>query len=99
MSDDGYRGPVTLAVSGRTVEAQAELRGAVEPISGRYRWYGRLSADAEIAELAGVRTRGITLTTPYGSVTTTLADADPWGRYRVGGEGSPPFPVLTEPPA
>lgn len=99
MSDDGYRGRVTLAVTGRTVEVEAELRGGVEPISGHYQWYGRLAAADAVRELAAAQARDVTLTTPHGSVTTTLTDADPWGRYRVGGVGAPPFPMLTEPPA
>jgi hypothetical protein len=99
MPDDGYRGRVTLAVAGRRVEVEADLRGGVEPISGQYQWYGRLAAAEAVRELAAAHARGVTLTTPHGSVTTTLADVDPWGRYRVGGVGSPPFPVLTEPPA
>ncbi|HEY1699847.1 MAG TPA: DUF4873 domain-containing protein [Trebonia sp.] len=31
--------------------------------------------------------------TPHGTAVTTLADADPWGRYRLQGFGRPPFPV------
>jgi hypothetical protein len=92
---DGYRGEVELGDGARRVRVGAELRGAPEPISGAYRWYGRLAADAVVAELATSRARDLTLTTPYGSVTTTLTDVDPWGRYRVGGTGTPPFPAST----
>jgi len=95
--DEGYRGMVRLSGGGTTVRVAAELRGGFEPITGDYRWYGRLGADPAVAELAASRARDLTLTTPYGSVTTTLTDADPWGRYRVGGVGVPPFPVSTAP--
>ncbi|BCJ31943.1 DUF4873 domain-containing protein [Actinocatenispora sera] len=94
---DGYRGEVELGDGARSVRVGAELRGALEPISGAYRWYGRLAADPAITGLATSQARNLTLTTPYGSVTTTLTDADPWGRYRVGGTGRPPFPVSTTP--
>ena len=96
-SDDGYRGPVQLSDGDRVVRVDAELRGGLEPISGAYRWYGRLAADAAVTELATSRARNLTLTTPHGSATTTLTDADPWGRYRVGGAGTPPFVVSTTP--
>lgn len=96
---DGYRGEVELGDGARSVRVGAELRGVLEPISGAYRWYGRLAADAAVTELATARARNLTLTTPYGSVTTTLTDVDPWGRYRVGGAGTPPFPASTTPSA
>lgn len=94
---DGYRGEVELGGGGRSVRVGAQLRGALEPISGSYRWYGRLDADPAVTELAASRARNLTLTTPYGSVTSTLTDVDPWGRYRVGGVGAPPFPVSRTP--
>lgn len=96
--DDGYRGPVALHTSDRSVRVDAELRGEFEPISGRYRWYGRLAADPVVTELATGHARGVTLTTPYGEAAVTLADADPWGRYRVAGTGRPPYPTPTAPP-
>lgn len=99
MSTDGYRGPVRLRAGDHEVVAEAELRGASEPITGRYQWYGRLAASPAVTELAARQTRNITLTTPYGTVTTTLSDIDPWGRYRVAGTGCPPFPVPVEPGA
>ncbi|MGA8116655.1 MAG: DUF4873 domain-containing protein, partial [Actinocatenispora sp.] len=95
--EDGYRGPVTLSVDGRSVRVDAELRGEFEPISGRYRWYGRLAADDGVAGLAADRARDVTVRTPHGEARTTLTDADPWGRYRVSGTGPPPFPVGTAP--
>lgn len=96
---DGYRGPVTLRAADREVVADAELRGGTEPISGRYQWYGRLAASPAVTDLAARQARGIALSTPYGTVTTTLSDVDPWGRYRVAGTGCPPFPVPVEPEA
>lgn len=96
---DGYRGSVTLRVEGRAIAVSAELRGHLDPISGHYHWYGRLAADPVVTELAGRAARGVRLATPHGEVVTTLADADPWGRFRVSGRGRPPFRVLAEPPS
>jgi uncharacterized protein DUF4873 len=90
---DGYRGPVTLHAPGHDIVADADLRGALEPITGHYQWYGRLAATPAITTLATHHSRNITLTTPYATVTTTLSDPDPWNRYRISGTGHPPFPL------
>ncbi len=97
--EDGYRGTVQLQAAGWQVEVAAELRGAFEPISGRYQWYGRLAADQQVTELASRHARGVTLRTSYGAAVTTLNDVDPWGRYRVSGTGRPPFEVRTSVPS
>jgi hypothetical protein len=38
------------------------------------------------------------LRTTQGEAQTQLTDVDPWGRYRVGGFGPPPFLVQTDLP-
>ena len=91
MDDDGYAGPATVQVADRSVEVTAKLAGAFDPISGKYHWYGRVSATLDLAPLAG---KPVTLRTPHGAVETTLADLDPWGRARVEGFGTAPFEVL-----
>jgi hypothetical protein len=92
--EDGYRGPATLEANGRRVEVEVTLTGHFEPITGKYRWYGRVAASPEVAELLGDASKKVVLTTPHGSVETALSDVDPWGRPRVEGFGRAPFEVL-----
>ncbi len=98
--DDGWTGPAVLVHGGTTVAVEATLRGQVDTIAGSYHWYGRLAADPAVTALAAaVGHRGtVTLRTPRGEAPTALADADPWGRFRVEGRGHAPFHVLTEVP-
>lgn len=95
MSDeDGYRGPATLEAGERRIEVEVTLAGHFDPISGKYRWYGRVAASPEVSALLGDASRRVVLTTPHGSVETALSDVDPWGRPRVEGAGAAPFEVL-----
>lgn len=95
MSDephDGYAGPVTVVVGETAVPADAVLRGHLEPIDGRYHWYGRLSPNPEL----DVMVEGATpaeIRTPTGSASGKLGDPDTWNRLRVSGVGRPPFPL------
>lgn len=95
MDDDGYTGPAELISEGRTTPAQVRLAGHFDPISGRYTWYGRVSASPEVAELIGSGPRSVLLRTPHGEASTTLSDVDPWGRPRVEGFGAAPFAVTS----
>lgn len=93
MSDDeGYDGPATLLHDGERIDVAARLAGAFDPVAGKYHWYGRVSAERDLAPLAGTR---MSLCTPYGTAETALADLDPWGRARVEGFGAAPFEVTT----
>lgn len=94
--DDGYDGPAELIdADGTVTDVEVSLRGAFEPISGSYRWYGRVAASDAVARLAASTARTVVLRTPHGEVTTALTDLDPWNRPRVEGFGSPPFPVVS----
>ena len=92
--DDGYEGPAELVVDGRAVAVTVTLAGHLDPISGHYRWYGRVAATPEVTELAAAGARTVLLRTPHAEVGTKLTDVDPWGRPRVEGFGAAPFPVL-----
>lgn len=78
------------AAAEQGVEVAVSLRGAFSPLDGLFHWYGRLEAGADLGggDGGGARVR---LTTPHGSATGRLSDRDPWGRWRVGGTGTPPF--------
>jgi hypothetical protein len=95
LADDGYDGPAELVADDAAVPVQVTLRGHFEPISGKYRWYGRVAASAQVTELVGSGARSVVLRTPHGEVATSLTDVDPWGRPRVEGFGAAPFPVVT----
>jgi hypothetical protein len=98
--EDGYRGPGSLRLAdGQELEVDVTLRGYVEPLDGRYHWYGRVAVHAGLeAALGGKRAQAV-ITTPQGEATGELSDVDPWGRYRIAGTSTPPFAVLTEVPA
>ncbi|MEO8887913.1 MAG: DUF4873 domain-containing protein [Jatrophihabitantaceae bacterium] len=91
--EDGYQGPGQLLEGSDTVDVQVTLSGRFDPISGHYRWYGRVGASPEVTALVGGAGRRVVLRTPYGEVETALADVDPWGRPRVAGIGPAPFGV------
>jgi len=94
IEDDGYAGPAELIADGDVVPVQVELAGHFDPISGHYRWYGRVAASEPVAALVASGARAVQLRTPHASVETTLSDVDPWGRPRVEGVGRAPFEVL-----
>lgn len=93
-----YDGPavveaVTEAADGAgdgALEVSVRLRGHVEPIDGRFHWYGRIAADRALDE----RHRSgatVTLRTAHGQAQGRLSNKDPWGRFRITGTGRPPF--------
>lgn len=93
--EDGYQGPAELVAGDSTVHVTVDLRGHFDPISGKYRWYGRVAASPEVTELVAAGHRAVQLRTPHAEVSTSLADVDPWGRPRVEGFGGAPFAVAT----
>ena len=95
MDDDGYTGPAELISEGHSTPVGVKLAGHFDPISGRYSWYGRVSASPGVAELVAAGRRSVLLRTPQGEAQTTLSDVDPWGRPRVEGFGAAPFAVTS----
>jgi uncharacterized protein DUF4873 len=98
MTDGGYTGPATLLVADREVRVDVDLRGHFQPIDGRYHWYGRLAANAELDDIVAGRKRTAVLRTGDGEATGEVSDPDPWRRYRITGVSTPPFRIETEPP-
>jgi Domain of unknown function (DUF4873) len=73
------------------VPVRVTLRGAFQPLDGRFHWWGRVAATDRLPEaLSG---REVVLRTPYGEGAGRLSDIDPWGRHRITGTGRPPFGV------
>ncbi len=86
---EAYDGPATITAGEDRVETTARLRGFFDPIDGSFHWYGRLAADPAIDAIGnGGR---VALATRHGVAEGRLSDVDPWGRFRVGGTGRPPF--------
>ena len=95
MSDhqDGYSGPARLTIGQAEFDIQVELRGHFEPIDGRYHWYGRIAqCEALATALRGVKAAGV-IQTALRSGPCEVAEPDTWGRYRITGYSTPPFPV------
>ncbi|WP_433801417.1 DUF4873 domain-containing protein [Actinomycetospora sp. CA-084318] len=98
--DDGYRGPASVRLAdGQVLDVEVTLRGYVEPLDGRYHWYGRVAVHAELEALLGGKRAQAVVSTPQGEAAGELSDVDPWGRYRIAGVSTPPFAVVTEVPA
>ncbi|KNX37654.1 DUF4873 domain-containing protein [Luteipulveratus halotolerans] len=87
---EAYDGVAMVSSPDATAEVGVRLRGAFQPIDGRFHWYGRLASDSVVSERFSSGTT-VTLSTPHGSAAGRLSDVDPWGRFRVTGVGRPPF--------
>jgi hypothetical protein len=89
---EAYSGParLTTGAPGEAHEVEVQLRGHLEPIDGRFHWYGRIAADSALAARHQPGTTMV-LQTPYGAAAGRIADLDPWGRFRITGFGAPPF--------
>ena len=73
------------------VPVEVSLRGAFQPLDGRYHWYGRIAPSELLpSTLSGSE---VVVRTPYGEGAGRLSDVDPWGRHRISGTGRPPFEV------
>ncbi|MDR7302879.1 DUF4873 domain-containing protein [Haloactinomyces albus] len=94
--EDDYRGPAVVFTEEREITVEVVLRGHFQPIDGRFHWYGRVAANPEVDELTGGRKTEVVLRTPDGQAVATLADPDPWNRYRISGLGYPPYAPATD---
>lgn len=85
--EEAYDGPARLVGDENAWDVEVTLRGAFQPIDGRFHWYGRVSGRVE-----GIHSgQRLTVQTEHGSAEAKLSDEDPWGRFRVNGTGRPPF--------
>jgi len=86
-----YAGPAELiAEDDQGLNVEVQLRGHLEPIDGRFHWYGRIAADDAVAvhHRSGAT---VAVRTPHGTAAGRISDVDPWGRFRITGLGTPPF--------
>jgi hypothetical protein len=93
-ADGGAERAGDAADGGVCVRVQAHLAGHFSPLTGDYRWRGRLSPSPEVTEAfrSGVRT--VVVRTPDGfEGTGVLDEPNLWGGHPVNGAGAPPFAV------
>jgi hypothetical protein len=90
---DGYTGTATLVVETIEIPVEVDLRGHFQPIDGYYRWYGRIMVNEQVTAISGGKKVPVEIRTPTHSANGEISDPDPWGRYRIMGTSTPPFPV------
>jgi cation diffusion facilitator CzcD-associated flavoprotein CzcO len=96
--------------SGGEYRIEVDLRGHFEPIDGLYHWYGRAAVDLpEDRNATGMlrllipvnqtsQVTGLTFGEESQRCTPCqIGDRDPWGRWRLSGTGTPPFPLAETP--
>lgn len=94
--DDGHTGPAQVTVGQTVHDVEVALAGHLEPLDGRYHWYGRIAQHDELdaAKRAGATT--VRLAVPgRDAVEGRLAEHDAWGNLRVTGLGAPPFELTS----
>ncbi|MCE5292319.1 MAG: DUF4873 domain-containing protein [Nocardiaceae bacterium] len=87
MNDPDYRGPAVLSVDGDDFPVMAVLAGHLDPIDGKFHWFGRISGP----KLPNPGRMSAHVTIGPESRAVRLEERDPWGNLRVSGVGSPPY--------
>jgi hypothetical protein len=90
--EDGYRGSARLAAGDDAIDVDVVLAGHLEPLDGKYHWYGRIAQNdaVDAAKKSGTTTVGIAIA-DGASAEGRLAEHDAWGNMRITGLGRPPF--------
>ncbi|MEU0544563.1 DUF4873 domain-containing protein [Nocardia sp. NPDC005978] len=92
-----YSGPALLDTAAGDLPVTVALSGYLDPIDGKFHWYGRVSAP-EGVDLPDPGRGRVFLTLPGGTPAgAVLQERDPWGNLRIVGEGTPPFPLEPTP--
>lgn len=95
--EEEYQGTVTVLFSEEAtegIEVQAHLSGHFSPLTGDYRWTGRLSTNPDVTKAYEDGVRTVVVRTPDGHEGAgTLGGPNPWGGHPVNGAGTPPFAV------
>lgn len=91
---DGYTGPALVTVGGGpALTLEVQLAGHFEPISGRYRWQGRVRGLTEALGAADPPAPGteLEIETPQGAGTARVTAVDLWGGHLVRSLAGRPF--------
>ena len=90
--EDGYEGLARLVIGDEAFDVEVVLGGHLEPLDGRYHWYGRVvQNDAVDAAKRGGATSGVLTIGDGVGAPCRLAEHDAWGNMRITGLGAPPF--------
>ncbi|WP_046470422.1 DUF4873 domain-containing protein [Allosalinactinospora lopnorensis] len=90
--EEGYRGPLTVVAGGVRTTVEGHMAGHFDPLTGEYRWVGRLSPDSAVARAFEEGRTAVLLRTPGGHEGSgVLAGPNVWGGHTVSGSGRPPF--------
>ena len=95
--EEEYRGMVLAFVENapdQAIEVNAHISGHFSPLTGNYRWVGRLDANEQITQAYEAGARKIKVRHPNGPQGEgVLGPTNPWGGHSVNGEGRPPYPL------
>ncbi|MGX1806256.1 DUF4873 domain-containing protein [Nocardia sp. NPDC055321] len=92
-----YSGPALLDTPAGDLPVTVALNGHLDPIDGKFHWYGRVSAPEHV-DLPDPGRGQVFLMVPGGlPARAVLQERDPWGNLRIAGEGAPPFPLEPTP--
>ena len=92
--ETGYDGTATLVVGDQAVEVTVHLDGHLEPLDGRFHWYGRIERSAAVRAVKDAGATTATLVIADGApAELRLAELDPWRHIQVKGLGAPPYPM------
>ena len=80
-----------ITVGDDTIDVEVVLGGHLEPLDGKYHWYGRIAQNnaVDAAKKGGATDIGLTIGRERAA--GRLAEHDAWGNMRITGTGSPPF--------
>lgn len=90
----GFSGEASLIIGDQVMDVVVHLDGHLEPLDGRFHWYGRIerSAAVDAVKDAGA-TAGQLVIGELPPAELRLAEHDPWGHVQVKGVGAPPYPM------
>lgn len=95
--EEEYQGTVTVLFSEEATEGaevRAHVAGHFSPLTGDYRWTGRLSAHPEVTKAYEDGARTVVVRTPDGHRGVgTLSGPNLWGGHVVNGSGAPPYAI------
>jgi len=92
--EGGYAGPAVLLLGEQTLDVTVHLDGHLEPLDGRFHWYGRIDRSPEVAAAKDAGATSAELVIAGGApAALRLAERDPWGHVQVSGIGAPPYPL------
>ena len=94
QEESGYDGPAVLLAGDLALDVTVHLDGHLEPLDGRFHWYGRIErSDGVAAVKDGGGTTARLVIAGGQPAELRLAEHDPWGHVQVSGTGAPPYPL------